>query len=173
MICVPYLHLGTVSLWTSILWSHRSFVEPQISHFRKFHTVKNWYKILIAQSHNILFRTIFLHFLKKNTHEVKFLIAYMRISHIDKIPSNLLNFAFDSNSSQFFHWHLWWLSTSSSRLCKFDSNCHMCEDLVPVPYTYEFWYQLGDNCIQVFIWGGISSDIRSEIEFYGDARAEP
>ena len=22
---------------------------------------------------------------------------------------------------------------------------------------------LGDNCIQIFIWGGISSDIRSEI----------
>ena len=32
---------------------------------------------------------------------------------------------------------------------------------------------LGDNCIQFFIWGGISSDIRSEILFYGDALAEP
>ena len=31
---------------------------------------------------------------------------------------------------------------------------------------------LGDNC-KFFIWGGISSDIRSEILFYGDASAEP
>ena len=29
--------------------------------------------------------------------------------------------------------------------------------------------KLGDNCIKIFIWGGISSDIRSEIEFYGEA----
>ena len=27
---------------------------------------------------------------------------------------------------------------------------------------------LGDNHIQIFIWGGISSDIWSEIEFYDD-----
>ena len=26
---------------------------------------------------------------------------------------------------------------------------------------------------KIFIWGGISSDIRSEILFYGDASAEP
>ena len=32
---------------------------------------------------------------------------------------------------------------------------------------------LGNNCIQIFIWGGISSDIRSEISFYGDASAKP
>ena len=31
---------------------------------------------------------------------------------------------------------------------------------------------LGDNCIQFVIWGGISSDIRSEILLYGDALAE-
>ena len=29
--------------------------------------------------------------------------------------------------------------------------------------------QLGDNCIQIFIWGVILLDIQSEIEFYGDA----
>ena len=28
---------------------------------------------------------------------------------------------------------------------------------------------LGDACIQIFIWGGISFDIRSEIYFYSDA----
>ena len=30
-----------------------------------------------------------------------------------------------------------------------------------------------DNCIQNFIWGVISSDVRSEIYFYGDALAVP
>ena len=33
--------------------------------------------------------------------------------------------------------------------------------------------QLGDNCIQNFHLGGISSDIRSEIKLYNDARAGP
>ena len=28
------------------------------------------------------------------------------------------------------------------------------------------WRHLGANCIQIFIWGGISSDIRSEFSFY-------
>ena len=31
----------------------------------------------------------------------------------------------------------------------------------------------GITVFKIFIWGGISSDIRSEIKFYGDARAEP
>ena len=34
--------------------------------------------------------------------------------------------------------------------------------------------QLGDiTLFKIFIWGGISSDIQSEIKFYGDARGEP
>ena len=32
---------------------------------------------------------------------------------------------------------------------------------------------LGDNCIQIVIWGGKSAVLRSEISFYGDASAEP
>ena len=32
---------------------------------------------------------------------------------------------------------------------------------------------LGITVFKFFIWGGISSDIRSEILFYGDASAEP
>ena len=32
-----------------------------------------------------------------------------------------------------------------------------------VYYSAYFEFQLGDICIQNFIWGGISSDIRSEI----------
>ena len=31
----------------------------------------------------------------------------------------------------------------------------------------------GITVFKIFIWGGISSDIRSEIVFYSDARAEP
>ena len=31
----------------------------------------------------------------------------------------------------------------------------------------------GITVFKFFIWGGISSDIRSEILFYGDALAEP
>ena len=32
---------------------------------------------------------------------------------------------------------------------------------------------LGDNCIEFFIWGGISSVLLSEITFYGDAIVTP
>ena len=56
-------------------------------------------------------------------------------------PSNLLHFAFDSNSSQFCHWHLWRLCVSSY-VWKFGRPIfHMCEDYVPVIHTCEFWYQ--------------------------------
>ena len=34
-------------------------------------------------------------------------------------------------------------------------------------------YSKGITVFKFFIWGGISSDIRSEILFYGDASAEP
>ena len=34
-------------------------------------------------------------------------------------------------------------------------------------------YIKGITVFKIFIWGGISSDIRSEIKFYGDAREEP
>ena len=60
-----------------------------------------------------IFRTNFSHFVK-NTHEDKIHIAYMRIPQIDKIPPNLLHFAFHSNSSQFRYWHLWRLSRVKS-----------------------------------------------------------
>ena len=33
--------------------------------------------------------------------------------------------------------------------------------------------RMGITIFKIFIWGGISSDIRSEITFYGSARASP
>ena len=33
--------------------------------------------------------------------------------------------------------------------------------------------RIGITIFKFFIWGGISSDIRSEIMFYGSARASP
>ena len=50
-----------------------------------------------------IFHTNISHFVKK-AHVVKLYVAHVHIFHIDKIPpSNLLHFAFDSNSS--YAWH--------------------------------------------------------------------
>ena len=46
-----------------------------------------------------------MHFVK-NAHVVKLYVTYVRILHIDKIPSNLLHFAFDSNSSHVWHYFI-------------------------------------------------------------------
>ena len=58
------------------------------STLRKFHTVNNWYKFLRARGKLVpkrhIIRTNILHFVK-NTHEVKFHIAYMLIPHIGKM----------------------------------------------------------------------------------------
>ena len=73
-------------------------VEPQIQHFVKSSQhVKNWYQYVTY------FVPINISHFVKNTHDVNFHIAYMRILHIDKIPPNLLPFQLDSNSSQFCH----------------------------------------------------------------------
>ena len=76
------------------------YVEPRISQL-VFHSVMNLYQFLTASeeigtntsrsSHQYLILCIKLH------------VSYMRISHIDKIPPNLLHCAFDSNSSHTWH----------------------------------------------------------------------
>ena len=59
--------------------------------------MKNWY-----QYANTDFIPIFLT-CERNTHVVKFHVAIMHIPHIDKYPTKLLHFAFDSNSSHAYH----------------------------------------------------------------------
>ena len=92
--------------------------------------------------------------LGKNTHEVNFHIAYMRIPHIDNIPRP--DFAAFCIRFQFFTV----LSlTSMSIKYKFFTSViicyqffYMCEDLVPVLHMYEFWYNFFtcDDLIPIF-----------------------
>ena len=60
--------------------------------------------MIIWEWYNAITRHIFhtnSSYFVKNTQEVKFHLAYMRIPHIGKIPRNLLHFALNSNSSHF------------------------------------------------------------------------
>ena len=55
-----------------------------------------------------------------------------------------------------------WMTCSFMRLATlhFDTKLQKC-------------IRMGITIFKIFIWGGISSDIRSEITFYGSARASP
>ena len=68
--------------------------------------MKNWYQFLTAREELVSirhgFHTIFLT-CERNTHVVKFHVVIMHIPHVDKIPTKLLHFAFDSNSSHAYH----------------------------------------------------------------------
>ena len=90
----------------SCIKPHRSmrnaniYVEPRISQL-VFHSVMNLYQFL-TESEETGTNT------SRSSHQYLILcinmqVAYMRMSHIDKIPPNLLHCAFDSNFSHAWH----------------------------------------------------------------------
>ena len=67
---------------------------------------------------------------ERNTHVVKFHMAIIRISHIDKTPPKLLHFAFGFTRI-----------TIAARCRQLIESIHMHADWVPIPHTcMKYWY---------------------------------
>ena len=105
---------------------------------RKFYTVKNWYQFPPAREKLVsilIFRTRNISHFVKNTHEVKH-IAYMRISHIDKIPL----ICFILHSIPIIH-------TIVTDICDdYVPVLHICDNLVPIFHMCEYLVPVLHSC---------------------------
>ena len=84
--------------------------------------MKNWYQFFTAHEKLVpiryTFHTNISHFVKF-AHVVKIYVAYMPNLHIDKIPPNLLHFAFDSNSSHMCQDFITWFKQFTDKFHMF------------------------------------------------------
>ena len=139
-----------ISLRIRAVWSEPCWTANFT--FRKFYTVKNWYKFLRAREKLVpvrhIFHTNISHFVKF-AHVVKLYVACMRNLHRDKIAPKSAALAFDSNSSHICQDIITWFKQVTDKFHKF--------------YSWKIWdrsktaYQLYEpRREKTFLWGSFS-----------------